>query len=129
MRKGLKGAAHEFAHYFYWPMSRPKGVHFFGKNASYYAGQGAGSGEIAARGTQLKNYFGLKEGEKLTPEMWDYAKRHYASDVSGNLEELFRMVNNKSPEHPLFIKWINKHAPVLGTGITVTGALNSLNNE
>lgn len=131
IRKGLKGAAHEFAHYFYWPISRPKGIHFFGRSAQYLSGQevGAGSGEIAARGTQLKNYFGLKEGEKLTPVMWDYAKRHYSSDVGTNLEDLFRMVNTKSPEYPLFIKWINKHAPILTTGITVTGALNSINNE
>ena len=49
-----------------------------------------GSGEVAARGTQLKNYFGLKEGEQLTPEMWNYAARHYATDVvDNNMTDLF----------------------------------------
>lgn len=57
-----------------------------------------------ARGTQLKNYFGLKEGEKLTPEMWNYAKRHYATDVAdNNMRTFFKAANNKSPNHPFFL--------------------------
>ena len=55
-------AAHEFVHYYYWPASRPKGISSLGR---YLSGKNpkVGSGEIAARGTELKNYFGLKENE------------------------------------------------------------------
>lgn len=78
-RKANQGSAHEFVHFLYWPASRPKGVltgrYLMGKNPIL------GSGEIAARGTELKNYFGLKEGEQLTSEMWDYARRHFLTDV------------------------------------------------
>jgi hypothetical protein len=64
-----------------------------------------GATEIQARGTQLKNYFGLKKEEKLTPEMWEYASKHYIKDtgLNNNMTELFNSVNNKSSDFPLFL--------------------------
>ena len=83
------------------------------------------SGEIMTRGTQLKNYFGLKEGQQLTPEMYQYAMRHYVKDVAdNNMSHFFISGSNKYPNHPLFLQWINKHAPVIGTGITLETTLN-----
>lgn len=105
-RKALKGAAHEFVHWLYWPASRPKGVtlptsrYLWGKNNA------VGSGEIIARGTELKNYFGLKEGEQLTPEMWDYASRHYLTDLgvkNNGTVVLFNDVDTNSKDFPLFL--------------------------
>lgn len=124
-RKANQGSAHEFVHFLYWPASRPKGVltgrYLMGKNPIL------GSGEIAARGTELKNYFGLKEGEQLTSEMWDYARRHFLTDVQPNrgTRDLFNDVTNK----PIFLKWLNKRAPVISGGLIGTSMLNSLNNE
>lgn len=128
------GNAHEYVHYLYFPLSRPKGFNSYGKNADYLLGKdmsvAAGAGEVAARGTQLKNYFGLKEGEELTPEIWNYARRHYIADVTdNNMNDLFQAVDTKSPEYSLFLQWLNKHAPAVATGITVTGASNSLNKQ
>lgn len=131
--KGAKGKAHEFVHSFYQPLTRPKGfdpmvskdfniLKYFHNN---------GSLELNARGTQLKNYFGLKEGEQLTPEMWNYAARHYATDVAdNNMTEFFLSGSNKYPYHPFFLQWLNKHAPAVGTGITVTGeTAKTINNN
>ncbi len=84
-----------------------------------------------ARGTQLKNYFGLREGEQLTPEMWKYAQRHYAKDVAdNNMTDFFLAGNNNYPNFPFLLKWVNRHAPMVGLGTVSTGALlNAENNE
>ena len=137
LQKGNKGASHEYAHYTYMPFSYPKGfdpkvtnlgTYFTGTSPDHYL---PNTGEIATRGTQLKNYFGLKEGEKLTPEMWNYAARHYATDVAdNNMTEFFLSGSNKYPYHPFFLQWLNKHAPAVGTGITITGgAAKTVNNN
>lgn len=80
---------------------------------------------------QLRDYFGLKEGENLTPEMWDFAKRHYLTDVqhnNGTLTMFNNTANSRSSEFPLFLQWLNKRAPVIG-GITTGGLIfNTLNN-
>lgn len=49
--------------------------------------------ELASRGTQLKNYFGLKKGQRLTPAMIRYAKRHYVRDV-GDDNNMQSMLDN-----------------------------------
>lgn len=36
--------------------------------------------ELTARGTQIKNYFGLKEGEPITEDMLKYAAENYVKD-------------------------------------------------
>lgn len=136
LQKANKGLAHEFAHYVYMPFSFPKGFNPKATNsveiAKYFTGgtRFPNTGEIAARGTQLKNYFGLKEGEQLTKDMWDYAARHYAADVAdNNMTQFFLSGSNKYPYHPLFLQWLNKHAPVVGTGITVTGGIPKTTNS
>ena len=70
-------AAHEFSHYIYTPTNYPKGFKFKANSPldNYFTKNFAT--EVQARGTQLKNYFGLKEGEDITPEMWKYAKQRY----------------------------------------------------
>lgn len=133
-QKANKGTAHEFVHYTYMPISYPKGFNSEATHLhSYFAGnvRTPNSGEIVARGTQLKNYFGLREGEQLTPEMWNYARRHYRTDVGdNNMTEFFISGNNKYPNHPFFLQWLNKHAPVVTAGVTtISMGNNLLNNE
>ena len=37
-------------------------------------------------------------------EMWNYAQRHYATDVAdNNMRTFFKAGNNKSPNHPFFL--------------------------
>lgn len=130
LSKGNKGVAHEFTHYFYFPFRRPKGFDpRVGDFQEYKYYTSPTSQEIVARGTQLKNYFGLKEGEPLTPEMWNYAQRHYAADVANNnMSTFFKAGNNKSPNHPFFLQWLNRNAPVIG-GVTTVGTTLLNKNE
>lgn len=57
--------------------------------------------------------------------------RHYATDVAdNNMTEFFLSGSNKYSYHPFFLQWLNKHAPAVGTGITVTGgAAKTVNNN
>lgn len=53
--------------------------------------KGNGNTELWARGTQLKNYFGLKGGEEITPDMLKYAAKHYVKDtrLNNNMIQFF----------------------------------------
>jgi len=37
--------------------------------------------EAAARGTQIKNYFGIADNTEVTPDMLKYAAKHYVEDT------------------------------------------------
>lgn len=64
--------------------------------------------ELAARGAQLKNYFGLIGDQKLTPEMLEYAKRFYVKDtgMNNNMQDFFDGIT----DYKLFTDWLNKAA-------------------
>ena len=53
--------------------------------------KGGNNTELWARGTQLKNYFGLKGGEEITPDMLKYAAKHYVKDtrMDNNMIQFF----------------------------------------
>lgn len=87
--------AHEVNHSLHNPFLR-KADSFFGPDYPYgfsyyhlkprtqdYFKQN-GNTELWARGTQLKNYFGLKGGEGITPDMLKYAAKHYVKDTRMN---------------------------------------------
>lgn len=63
--------------------------------------------EIAARGSQLKNYFGLKKDEKLTGDMLKYAAEHYSKDVfDNNMQQLFSTIKDWDAA----AEWFNKNS-------------------
>lgn len=112
-------AAHEYSHLVYQPnwMNKPGGINInLLGNARHYLGipRAGGLAEQTARGTQLKNYFGLKEGEDITPEMWEYAKQNYTKDMGFDNNMIQWM--NSIVDVPKYLKWLNKEAPVV-TGI------------
>lgn len=124
--------AHEFSHYYHTPVDLPKGINW-GYVAKEYGDEGIryfknlNGTEVAARGNQLKNYFGLYEGEEITPEMWKYAKENYVKDVGydNNMTDFFNMIDESKLSE--FLKWLNKNAPVIsaplaiGSGTLITG--------
>lgn len=60
---------------------RPEGRDYFRKSRTT---------EQTARGTQIKNYYGLNEGNQdITPAMWEYARRNYVKDtgINNNMTE------------------------------------------
>lgn len=102
-------AAHEFSHYVYTP-SDPIPREFFTPVEGYgrYFTKNR-SAEVAARGTQLKNYFGLKEGEPLTVEHLKYAAKHFVKDrgYDNGMTQFFQSIKNWDKT----AKWLTKNAP------------------
>lgn len=84
---------------------------------------------------QLRNCFGLKEGEPFTKEMWDYAKRHYIHDMQGtnDIIEFFDMIE-QLPEgkQAEFFKRGIQHtlsaAGGVGIGVAAYGKKKDKNN-
>lgn len=65
--------------------------------------------EISARGSQIKDYFGLtNDKQKITPEMLEYASRHYIDDygVDNNMYEFFKSIK----DYDKAAKWITENA-------------------
>lgn len=83
--------SHEINHALNKGLKIPKGFSYrhLPKRAKDYLWD---SGEIASRGTQLKNYFGFKTSDQvITPEMLKYAAKHYVNDtgMDNNMLQFF----------------------------------------
>ena len=115
-----EGVAHEYAHYVTTPSTNAPGFNY--ENDEYWLNSGGKSGEIMARGTQLKNYFKLKEGESITPKMFEYAKQHYIKDtgLNNDMTDFFNRVIDVNK----FLPWLNKNAPIIGVPILYDKAHN-----
>lgn len=124
--------AHEFEHYVHLPQNKlPEKVvdprHIKNGGIRMYFTDNTNS-EIAARFGQIKNYFGLKEGELITPEMWEYTKKHYTADtgIDNNMSDFF---NLKIDDLQQFLDWGNKNALTLAIPIAAGSVLVSGKNE
>lgn len=100
--------SHEFSHLVSSPTSKPEG---FGNIPRYVFNgtpvkklyghfdylKGESGEELSARGTQLKNYFGIKDkGDMFTPDMLKYAEKNYIKDVglNNNMDEFFSLISD-----------------------------------
>lgn len=103
--------AHEFSHYVYEPQVI---LNFFNNSGGYY--QQANGSEIMARATQLKNYFGLKENEKMTEDMLKYAADNYVKDtgIDNNMTDFFNRIDWKHAKE--FVEYINNFSPAIAAG-------------
>lgn len=121
--------AHEFSHYYHTPATLPPGINwdYLKSKATkeinpvkYFSN--LNGGEFIARGTQLKNYFGLREGQNITPEMWEYAKQNYIKDtgLDNDMKTFFEAVDES--KLPQFLSWLNKNAPSVAA-VTAVGEL------
>ena len=67
--------------------------------------------ELAARGSQIKDYFGLTDdSQKITPDMLKYAARHYTEDnwINNNMSEFFQGIKDWDKA----ADWITKYSTV-----------------
>ena len=112
--------AHELVHYMYRPSKEqeaelaynvrqyfkgPEGRNYFRKSRAT---------EQTARGTQIKNYYGLNEGNQdITPAMWEYARRNYVKDtgITNNMSEWLNSVDER--DISAFVRWLSNNAPVI----------------
>lgn len=110
--------SHEVDHIIHTPNEKPEGNGFdFSKlsdDAREYFSYENGT-EIAARGSQVKDYFGMtNDAQRITPEMLEYAKRHYVEDygIDNNMTDFF----NSITDFEKAAKWLSANASAgLGT--------------
>lgn len=83
--------------------------------------------ELLARGSQIKDYFGLTSSkQKVTPEMLKYFSRHYAFDVFDN--DMTNFVKGIK-DWDKAAKWISEYPTVYGGAAIVSKALEEGDNE
>ena len=121
-------SAHEFSHYVYTPgKTIPKEDFMPVKGYSKYF-NGFNSTEVQARGTQIKNYFGLTEEEPLTAEHLKYAALHFVKDrgYDNGMTAFFNSIKNYNN----VAKWLNDNSPaLLPIGLTIKGVTYLNNNN
>lgn len=79
--------------------------------------------EVAARGSQLHDYFGHTGIEPITADELKYAKEHYIKDtgINNNMFDLLWSIN----DYDALAKWMTKYS----TGIIPFGLGTSLYNS
>ena len=111
--------AHEYNHYVFRPKTKPPIEPNVSSPLKEYLINDNGA-EQSSRGTQLKNYFGLNKGNQdITPEMWEYARRHYIDDtqIDNGIDEMLEGINSEKLKS--YLKWLNDNsatiaAPIIG---------------
>lgn len=74
--------------------------------------------ELAARGSQLKDYFGFNKDQNLTSGMLKYAKQHYIEDT--NIDNKMSDFFEKLTDYEKAAKWLSKNSTI---GLPFTGAI------
>lgn len=121
--------SHEVEHLVHFPVGKPDNKTFSVKDAvesakeftdeekeelRRYFTESSGT-ELAARGTQIKDYFGLTDdSQEVTPEMLEYAAKHYIEDygMDNTMEQFFAGIK----DYKKMADWINHNASV-GLGV------------
>ena len=87
----LRGLSHEIDHAIHIPTEAPVGF----KNLNDYFLRKNGT-ELAARGSQLKDYFGFTGNEELTPDMLRYAAKHYVENtgLDNDMTKFFNTIDD-----------------------------------
>lgn len=120
--------AHEFSHYVFDPDKLPPpNVYSFNnmtpKQIRYLKGNEVNKNrgmELTARGTQIKNYFGLSKDEPITEDMLKYAADNYVKDkkFDNNMTDFFSGI----VDYKGMAKWLTEWSPVIATFITLNNA-------
>lgn len=110
--------AHEFAHFAFNPQRRPPldvyNPPLTNPHRDYLLGlrdlHEYGT-ELTARGTQIKNYFGLDKDKPITEDMLKYAADNYVKDkgFDNNMTDFFSGIKN----YKEMAKWLSELSPVL----------------
>lgn len=110
--------AHEFAHFAFNPQRRPPldvyNPPLTNPHREYLLGlrdlHEYGT-ELTARGTQIKNYFGLDKDKPITEDMLKYAADNYVKDkgFDNNMTDFFSGIKN----YKEMAKWLSELSPML----------------
>lgn len=122
--------AHEYSHFVFDPDKLPPmDAYDFNKIPerfrNYYMGEAGRQNrgmEITARGTQIKNYFGLKEGQPITEDMLKYAAENYVKDkgVDNGMNIFFGGIK----DYKKMAEWLTKWSPAIATPVIGNKMIN-----
>lgn len=122
--------AHEYSHFVFDPDKLPPiDAYDFDKIPErfkkYYMGNLVDKNrgmEITARGTQIKNYFGLKEGQPITEDMLKYAAENYVKDrgVDNGMNIFFGGIK----DYKKMADWLTKWSPAIATPVIGNKMIN-----
>lgn len=110
--------AHEFAHFAFNPQRRPPldvyNPPLTNPHREYLLGlkdRNEYGTELTARGTQIKNYFGLDKDKPITEDMLKYAADNYVKDkgFDNNMTDFFSGIKN----YKEMAKWLSELSPML----------------
>lgn len=122
--------AHEYSHFVFDPDKLPPmDAYDFDKIPEkfkkYYKGDLVDKNrgmEITARGTQIKNYFGLKEGQPITEDMLKYAAENYVKDkgVDNGMNIFFGGIK----DYKKMAEWLTEWSPAIATPVIGNKMIN-----
>ena len=116
--------AHEYGHFVGIPTRKAPGVKPEYKTWAGGYFDESNNQELLERFSQLKNFFGLKEGYPITKEMWEFAKKHYRHYIMDNdMTEFFDAIEPSKLQE--FLNWGNKYAKGIAVPVGVTTAVIS----
>lgn len=110
--------AHEFAHFAFNPQRRPPldvyNPPLTNPHREYLLGlkdRNEYGTELTARGTQIKNYFGLDKDKPITEDMLKYAADNYVKNkgFDNNMTDFFSGIKN----YKEMAKWLSELSPML----------------
>lgn len=113
--------SHEVDHAIHIPAEPPRGFDtgYIDKHASqpgYFSNKNGT--ELAARGSQLKDYYGLDDpNQEITEDMLRYAAENYVKDtkLDNNMGLFFKSITDWKEA----AKWLSKYATIAGVPITI----------
>lgn len=113
--------SHEVDHAIHIPAEPPRGFDtgYIDKHISqpgYFSNKNGT--ELAARGSQLKDYYGLDDpNQEITEDMLRYAAENYAKDtkLDNNMGLFFKSITDWKEA----AKWLSKYATIAGVPITI----------
>lgn len=113
--------SHEVDHAIHIPAEPPRGFDtgYIDKHISqpgYFSNKNGT--ELAARGSQLKDYYGLDDpNQEITEDMLRYAAENYVKDtkLDNNMELFFKSITDWKEA----AKWLSKYATIAGVPITI----------
>ena len=120
--------SHEVDHAIHIPAEPPRGFDtgYIDKHISqpgYFSNKNGT--ELAARGSQLKDYYGLDDpNQEITEDMLRYAAENYVKDtkLDNNMGLFFKSITDWKEA----AKWLSKYATIAGVPITITIKPNKL---
>lgn len=113
--------SHEVDHAIHIPAEPPRGFDtgYIDKHISqsgYFSNKNGT--ELAARGSQLKDYYGLDDpNQEITEDMLRYAAENYVKDtkLDNNMGLFFKSITDWKEA----AKWLSKYATIAGVPITI----------